>query len=87
VTYVESAAGSWIHLVATYDGNALRIYRNGTMVGLTITGPMNIPPLDAPLYSGDGFEGLIDQLKIYDRALTPTEVKALHDQSSLSGNG
>jgi hypothetical protein len=31
-----------------------------------------------PLVIGDGFEGLIDDVRIYERALTALDIQALH---------
>lgn len=72
----------WSHIVGTYDGATTRAYLNGVQVySEAQTG--TIP--DATYYvgtygpnAGDGvhdFNGSISQAKIYNRALTPNEVR------------
>jgi hypothetical protein len=80
-------SGSWVHVVGTFDGQAMRLYRGGVLVGLNATGPLPLPALDAPLQLGEGFEGLFDDVRIYDRALSPTEVQALTALPPLLGSG
>jgi hypothetical protein len=80
-------SGQWVHLVGTYDGQAMRLYLNGALVGINVTGPLNVPGFTGPLKVGDGFEALFDEVRIYNRALSPTEVQALHTLVPLAGNG
>ena len=71
----------WSHLAATYDGTTMRIYLNGMMVtnrtyaGGIFAGNLNlglgiIPP--SPLFSGSAnpFTGLLDEVSLYQRALS-----------------
>ena len=73
----------WHHYALTYDGQAMRIYIDGTEITsdedspLALTGSL-INSSD-PLYIGsnrgsDVFNGYIDEIKIYDTALTPQEI-------------
>ncbi len=71
----------WTHLATTYDGNTLRLYVNGAEVSSRpITG--GIQGTTAPLriggntYPGQFFDGLIDEVRIYRRALTASEIAA-----------
>ncbi len=75
----------WYHLVYARKGAVMRIYVDGVMVkeGKLATAVMQ----DAPLMVGkiivpnrDSFQftGVMDELKIYDRALTAEEVKLLY---------
>ena len=72
--------GQWTHLAGTFDGCTLRIYVDGVESGkLERPGPMK--PNTAPLCLGNfaekhaaHFTGLLDEVKVYDRALTPAEV-------------
>ncbi|MBD2679207.1 MULTISPECIES: DUF4347 domain-containing protein [Nostoc] len=78
----------WVHLVGTYDGSLLRLYVDGVQIGSNpVTGnilvdnnPVTIGAAEnygegTPL--GDRFNGLIDEVRIYNRALSATEVKNL----------
>ncbi len=67
----------WYQVVVSYDGNLLRTYVNGRLQRLdwqTIVPGAN----DFPLLIGSGFEGRLDDVRIYDRALTAEEVASLY---------
>ncbi len=70
----------WTHLAATYDGAVLRLYVNGVQAGsLSRTGSINTT--SNPLRIGgnnvwsEWFNGLIDEVRIYNRALTQAEIQ------------
>jgi len=74
----------WTHLVATYDSSLsegnMKLYKDGVLVGTrNFTG--TLANNGEPLYisrafgSASYFQGLIDEVKIYSRALTAEEVK------------
>jgi hypothetical protein len=74
------ALNAWTHLVATYDGSQLRIYVNGIQVGSTpATGSMtasNLPlRIGGNTIWGEYFRGVIDEVRIYNRALTLAEIQ------------
>jgi hypothetical protein len=81
---VGSAAlplNAWSHLAATYDGETLRLYVNGTEIGSTsVSGP--IPTSAGPLRIGgnsiwgEWFKGFIDDVRVYDVALTPGQIES-----------
>jgi hypothetical protein len=83
---------AWSHLVCTYDGNAARIYINGQLASTdeSPTGP--IDNSTGPLYIGEipgtnnRYYGKIDEVAIYDRALTLEEIQQ-HYQNGLDGQG
>ena len=67
----------WYQVVVSYDGSLLRTYVNGRLQRLdwqTIVPAVN----DFPLLIGSGFEGRLDDVRIYDRALTAQEVASLY---------
>jgi hypothetical protein len=72
----------WTHLAMTYDGTMQRFYVNGVEVGTHAqTGSMAVG--DEPLriggdatFAGEFFKGLIDEVKVYNRALTAAEINA-----------
>ena len=72
---------TWTHLATTFDGTQLRIYVNGVQVGSrTVTG--NIVASAGPLRFGGNsvwgeyFNGLIDEIRLYDGARTQAEIQA-----------
>jgi hypothetical protein len=93
--------GSWVHLVGVADGTAWRLYRNGVQVASTADtvgaiasggngsgwaiGAFNAvfetPPLQAPF-----FDGSINNVGIYDYALTPGMIQQ-HYQIGTTGMG
>lgn len=71
-------AAAWHHVCAVYDGSYLRIYRDGEeMPGSLRVGPLIINHSSAPVIMGQGFEGLLDDVRLYDRPLSPSEVDSL----------
>ena len=74
-------ANTWTHLATTYDGSALRLYLNGTQVRtLAVSGAMTVST--GPLSLGgnaiwtDWFAGLMDDVRVSNRALTPAEIES-----------
>jgi Concanavalin A-like lectin/glucanases superfamily len=75
----QLALNTWTHLAVTYDGSTLRLYVNGTQVSSkAVTGAM--PAGTQPLRIGGNaiwgeyFAGLIDEVRIYNRALSSAEI-------------
>jgi hypothetical protein len=72
---------SWTHLAVTYDGAGLKLYVNGTLASskpllgniLTSTGPLRFG--GNSIWS-EWFKGSLDEIRIYNRALTATEVQS-----------
>ena len=76
---VELPVNTWTHLAGTYDGAALRFYVNGVEVAARAhTGSIvnTFDPLRIGGNSvwGEYFEGVIDEVRIYDRALSQAEI-------------
>ena len=75
--------GNWVHLTATFDGRQWRLYRNGEEVAARTdaTGAVKVAGNWAIGSSGleatRCFKGAIDEVRIYSRALTEQEIRAL----------
>jgi len=74
----------WIHLCGTYDGGALKLYVNNVLQNTTpwTNGifPGSVPlSIGSALVAGAFFQGLIDELSLYNRALTAAEVQDLYN--------
>jgi PKD repeat protein len=72
---------TWSHLAATYDGTTIRLFVNGTQVA-TLAQAGNIVNTSSALriggntYAGEFFNGLIDEVRVYNRALSASEIQA-----------
>jgi hypothetical protein len=72
---------SWSHLAATYDGATLRLFVNGVQVGSqAVTGALAVSTgalrIGGNSVWGEYFQGRIDEVRIYNRALTAGEIQA-----------
>lgn len=71
----------WTHLAGTYDGSMLRLYVNGTEVSSFFTSG-NISVSSGALRIGgnsiwgEHFQGLIDEVRIYNRPLNLAEIRS-----------
>jgi hypothetical protein len=73
---------AWTHLAATYDGANLRLYVNGVQAASRAvtgsirasTGVLRIG--GNSIWSDEWFSGLIDEARLYNRALTAAEIQA-----------
>jgi hypothetical protein len=75
----EPAAGQWEHLAATFDGVTARFYLDGAQVAsrTVSSGVGSSDRWRLAAYgstAGNFFDGLIDDVRIYDRALSASEV-------------
>jgi hypothetical protein len=86
-SFTNQDLGTWIHLAGVHDGATWRLYRNGTEIAATASTVGAIPveadwaiggkaPGDPP-YAERFFHGQIDDVRIYNRALTSAEVRIL----------
>ena len=81
---------AWQHVVVTYDGNQILAYKNGECIGTDMISSdffANTENLyigrDYPGYDED-YYGALDDLCIYNRALSAAEVKALYDGTTVT---
>ncbi len=78
---------SWVNLVATYTNGIMRFYENGvfktnTNFTYTATNAVNMPLYVGRGVSGNYYTGMIDDLGIWNRVLTQTEITALYNSST-----
>jgi chitodextrinase len=72
--------GSWAHMALTYDGSMVRLYLGGQLFGSTAaSGPLatNADPfrIGGNGILGQHFAGVIDDVRVYNRALTAAEIQ------------
>ena len=91
----QAATTDWAHVVATYDGETVKLYVNGALKGQNTAPSGNIDSRPGvPVVVGarmannfgpgrvDPFGGLVDEFTIYNRALNAAEIKAIFDAGS-----
>jgi hypothetical protein len=72
---------TWSHLAATYDGTNLVLYVNGVQAGIRAVSGSLVSSTGALRIGGNSvwgewFNGLIDDVRVYNRALTSSEVNS-----------
>jgi RNA polymerase sigma factor (sigma-70 family) len=87
---VADAPGRWMHVAFTHDdAHVVKLYVDGMVVGRSASRIRELGGADGPLIVGGGlkggdrtkvgqhFEGALDDLRVYDRALSDDEMRAL----------
>jgi alpha-mannosidase len=85
-----AVTGRWYHVACVWDGATATLYLDGT---LTASAAQSLTPAvnSQPLYIGqfgssaDRLDGMIDEVRIYNRALSRTEVQT--DMNTPIGSG
>jgi hypothetical protein len=89
VSYPWSVStGQWHHVAVTRAGSTFTLYVDGASVA-TATDSTAIPDAAAPVTLGSAegdfyLNGSLDEPEIYQRALSSTEVKAIHDAGAIA---
>jgi hypothetical protein len=70
---------AWTHLAVTFDGTTLRLYVNGALAGSKAVAGSMAASTGALRIGGNAvwpefFAGLIDEVRVYNRALSATEI-------------
>jgi hypothetical protein len=81
-TFTSPPTGEWYHLAATWDSDSIDIYLNG--VGNSADYSGTTQPFKTPMigtnYGGGfvagSFSGLIDEVVIFNKALSPVEIQS-----------
>jgi hypothetical protein len=84
----DTPLARWVHVAATYDGAAVRVYVDGTLAGMSpASGALD--PATGPLYLGANksvpnatantlpMAGALDEVGLWSRALGPSELRML----------
>jgi hypothetical protein len=81
----------WYHVIGTFDGINQRLYVNGQLVASGTSNGMKLDNTNIRIgvnnpssttYEGN-FSGKIDEVKIYNRALTPSEIPKYYNYSFI----
>jgi glucose/arabinose dehydrogenase len=83
----------WINIVGTFDGDYQRVYVDGVLLSQKkFEGTYKAPTADIPLkignaaycYSCSPWGGALDDLTVFDKALSAAEVKSIYDSHDAS---
>jgi endonuclease/exonuclease/phosphatase family metal-dependent hydrolase len=85
--------GTWHHIVGQYDGSTLAVYVDGVQSGTPTAvsgaivyalGPNFLLGQNGQGGTNHNFHGSIDQVRVYNRALTPAEIQALYGEAPVN---
>jgi fibronectin type 3 domain-containing protein len=79
------ASNTWVHVVGTWDGSTMTLYTNGQVAAsmsasgtiATTSDPLTIGTKNGSSAHGDYFNGTIDEVRLYNRALTLPEINTI----------
>jgi protocatechuate 3,4-dioxygenase beta subunit len=77
----------WVHLAVTYDGLMVRFYANGALVNeQAATGSLgqntsNLYVGQSPKGAQENFSGMMDEVRLYNRALSASEIQQIYGSS------
>jgi len=86
---ISPPVNEWTHVAGTYDGTTFKIYVNGQLAGSGsgTLGSANAEPLligaSGTCDSSTRWKGLIDELTIYRRALSASEIQDIFNAGSV----
>lgn len=78
------SANQWHHIVGVYDGLEIKLYVNGVLGSVTqphtqlTNNTAHALLIGTDEGAGEGWDGVVDELRIYNRALSPAEVYDLY---------
>jgi hypothetical protein len=80
ISSVSIPANEWVHLAVTFEGTTVKYYKNGvladtkTQISVPNTGTTVIA-IGGGSYYGSMFNGILDEVKIFNKALNEGEIK------------
>jgi hypothetical protein len=82
------SSSEWRFLAATYDGSTMKLYVDGTLLSELAGTPIPIQTNDSDINIGrnagtfsDNYKGIIDDVRIYNRALSAAELLQLFQET------
>jgi hypothetical protein len=77
-------ADGWVHVAGTYDGSTMRLYLDGVEQDTTDVSA-TLKTGNGVVFSstGEGLDGLLDNVRVYDRALSVAEIGDLPNNGLL----
>lgn len=82
--FTDDQLGHWVHVALTYDtkARAIKLYVNGCLEsssGIAAPRPVDLTRVKVGSWEGHArmWNGMMDEVRFYDRALTPSEIENL----------
>ena len=77
----RAALNTWTHFAVAYDAITIRLFVNGVQVGTRANTGSLLPGTQPLRFGGNAvwgehFAGRLDEIRIYDRALTAAQIQA-----------
>src|SRR5579864_1271222 len=85
-TGINPPADTWSHVALTYDGSTMTVYLNGVNVASQpVTGNIDDSGQSFDIAGGDGlnFAGLIDEVEVFNTALSASDIAAIYNAGSF----
>ncbi|HKR73383.1 MAG TPA: PQQ-dependent sugar dehydrogenase [Candidatus Nitrosocosmicus sp.] len=91
---IPISISTFTNIAATFDGSDIRVYRNGSPYESIEYNGTYIPTQNLPIHVGVAsyctectkFQGIVDDVSFYDRALTPTEIGQIYNDNESVSN-
>jgi len=91
-SFTSADLGKWHHFVGTWDGKTMKLWVDGVWTGTSraFAGPINYPASSklaigrAGNSGGYSFSGSVDDVRIYNYALTTSSVISLYNSTALN---
>jgi uncharacterized protein YjdB len=85
----STTTSTWFHVAVTYDGSIRRLYLNGAQIDSKISSNNNSVAMKFAVGAtndfGERFTGLLDNVVVYNRALSSSEVTNLMNSDGRDG--
>ncbi|MFH0731272.1 MAG: LamG domain-containing protein [Pseudomonadota bacterium] len=82
---------AWHQVTVTYDGQSRKMYLDSELIGSDVPGEHSVPTASnltiGLAYSGQYFNGILDDIRIYNRALSVAEIQDLFAVQSVPATG
>ena len=88
-TAISPTVDAWHHVALTYDGEVIKAYLDGVLA-YTASEDITVLPGDLPFTIGNDaemlwtFRGMLDDVRLYNRARTADEIRADHNASAYT---
>lgn len=90
INHSSYPTGQWIFLTAMVQNNTMYLYADGVLLAQNSVATGTYSHSNTPILigsrlqlAGDSFDGKIDNIRVYNRALTQQEINALYNENNV----